>query len=88
MKKLLIDNKNVKIKKIWHPCDGYFPHYHRNAFVADTCTFIQLLLPMAKIHHAYLRRFNPFKLKKIELAMRGKNLRAMRRRISKGQSAI
>lgn len=88
MRRLLIDGKNVRVKKVYHPCDGYFPHYHRFAIIADLCTLIQLLLPMARFHYAYLRRFNPEKFKKIQIAMKGSNLRAMRRRIAKGKEAI
>lgn len=90
MKKLqrtkpIITIRNVKTLP---QCDGFFRHYHRNGFTADACTFFQTIFLVEYIYCAYLKRFKPDKIKKMELAMKGGNLRAMRHRLRKGLKAI
>ena len=90
MKKLQRTKPIVTIKnvKILPQCDGFFRHHHRFKFTADLCTFFQIILLVEYIYYAYLRKFKPDKLRKIELAMKGSNLRAMRHRVKKGLKAI
>lgn len=79
--------KKLKVKQVYF-CDGHFKHEHRSAFVADTCTFFQVLFGIDYLHLWYMRKFKPDRWRKIEHAMKGSNRRAMQRRIQRGGKPI